>query len=138
MTYLFVYLILMCLFIYAWLTYIPRYSFIHYIRNLNTDLVKGWTLYKINSTTKYVNYFILLNESLDEVVIFEYDLANDCIYIKDRRIKTYKEQKVLIDMIEEEYNEGHLNRSKELTQEKLEEIKQKYKKSYYFIAGYEF
>ena len=138
MSYLLGYLLLLVLFVFAWLTYIPRCSFIHYLRNIDTNLVRGWTLYKIKSNTKYINYFILLNTSLDEVVMFEHDIINKDLYIKDRRIRTYQEQKILKEMIQEEYSEDNLNRSKELDEEKLEEIKEKYKKSYYFISSYDF
>ena len=43
------------------------YSFIHYIRNMKPDFSKVWKLYRINNNDENFNYFILINEKIDEV-----------------------------------------------------------------------
>tara|TARA_Y100000034_G_scaffold127116_1_gene179430 strand:- start:7700 stop:8182 length:483 start_codon:yes stop_codon:yes gene_type:complete len=138
MIYLVFYFILLVLFVIFWLTYIPRYSFIHYIRNLNTNFSREWKLYKINTDTDTFSYFILINENLDEIILFEYDHYYQELYTKDSRIKTYQEQKILTNIIKKEYNEYQLNRAEKINQEKFEKLKENCKKSYYFISGYDF
>tara|TARA_Y100000588_G_scaffold301278_1_gene323125 strand:+ start:415 stop:831 length:417 start_codon:yes stop_codon:yes gene_type:complete len=129
---------LLTLFVIFWVTYVPRYSFIHYIRNLNTNFAIEWKLYKIDSDSNNFSYFILINKNLDEVILFEYDYHYKEFYTKDSRIKTYQEQKILTDIIKEEYNEYQLNRAEKLDQEEFNKLKNNYKKSYYFISGYDF
>ena len=138
MSYFVFYLMLLTLFVIFWFTYIPRYSFIHYIRNLNTNFTKEWKLYKIDSDSNNFSYFILINKNLDEVILFEYDYYYKEFYTKDSRIKTYQEQKILTNIIKEEYNEYQLNRAEKLDQEGFNKLKNNYKKSYYFISGYDF
>lgn len=138
MSYIAIYLMCLILFIIFWLTYIPRYSFVHYLRNLETNFARQWKLYKINSNTKHLTYFILINKNIDEVILFEYDSYNKEIYSKDSRIKTYQEQRILKNIIQEEYTEMQLNRAEEINQNEFENLKNKYKKSYYFISGYDF
>ncbi len=138
MLYFVSYLMLLTLFVIFWVTYVPRYSFIHYIRNLNTNFAIEWKLYKIDSDSNNFSYFILINKNLDEVILFEYDYHYKEFYTKDSRIKTYQEQKILTDIIKEEYNEYQLNRAEKLDQEEFNKLKNNYKKSYYFISGYDF
>jgi hypothetical protein len=141
MIYFFIYILSIILFVIFWLTYIPRYSFIHYLNNLETDFVKNWSLYKISSSSKYINYFILINENLDEVILFENDKSIESmngIFTKDSRIKTFREQEFIKDIIIKEYNQNNLNKSNELTEKKLNNIKENYKKSFYFISGYDY
>lgn len=138
MSYFIFYLMLLTLFVIFWFTYVPRYSFVHYIRNINTNFAREWKLYRINSDSNNFSYFILINKNLDEVIIFEYDYHYKEFYTKDSRIKTYQEQKILTDIIKEEYNEYQLNRAEKINQEEFDKLKNNYKKSYYFISGYDF
>lgn len=138
MYYLVFYLMCLTLLIIIWFTYIPKQSFVHYIRNIEPNFSKDWKLYKINNYNTEFNYFILINKKIDEVILFEYDYYYKEFYTKDSRIRTYQEQKILTNIIKKEYNESKLNNAEKIEQEQFNELKNNYKKSYYFISGYDY
>lgn len=131
--------ILICLFWFIWLTYMPRYSFVNYLRNKEIENLKfGWDIYQVESIYKSYSYYFLIHKSLDEVIIFDYDKSQDIISIKDQRMKSYQENKQLIDLISKYYKKEELNSISMISEKEYKELKQKYKKSYYYINGYDF
>lgn len=97
--------------------YNPRYSFCNYLKQKKIVNFKTWDLFRIQSKSKYIDYFMLYNSRTNDFIIFEYDSNHNELHTVDRKFPWYQERKFLFDQIKNSYTLEELFEAKELTNE---------------------